>query len=717
MHDQDCPDLPLPSRRHFVAGSAALLASASLFARGTLLRAEGVVDSAAPRGKERNLLTSAYSAEKVASVLIPLVDYKPFPTIHDRAGWDGLRSETRATLLADGEKYLGFHWPEMPATVFLEYARMGNRSDYENIRNRRMGALQALVYAECVEAKGRFTDDIVNGLWATCEESFWGVPAHLYIQKADLGLPDPHDPIVDLFAAQTAALVASAVYLLGDTLDKVNPLVRERCIFEAERRILQPCLAQNFMWMGLPGGKPRHDLPWLVDPKNGEVQAVNNWDAWICWNWLTTILFLDHDAARRAKGVQKAMLCMDKFINTYPDDGGCEEGPGYWSVATGALFEGLELLRSATHDTIDLYKNPMLLQMALYMPRTQIGGEFYINQGDASSILRPDADKLFRMGKRLHSEDIVNFGVATIPPNYLPTTLPSLFDEVELRKHTAEHTPLYRDTWLPETHVMAARKRAGSTEGMYLACIASDNGKSHSHNDTGSFWVYSDGLPILIDLGQESYQKKSFDIHRYEIPTTQSSWHNLPTIGDVRPGKPATQTGPAVGQTTPGDGIDQGVGPQFGASDINYRADDATAELSMELRKAYPAAAKLRSWRRTVRLTRAADKVEINDSYLLDQPMRVTLNLITTCTITEPSKGVLELTNPVWGTTIDPKPGATTAPVRITYDPAQLTYSVETMVLENAELTRNWGSKAFRIRLTAKPATSGKLNLLIATSR
>ena len=70
-------------------------------------------------------------------------------------------------------------------------------------------------------ASGKYLDQIANGIWLICEESFWGVPAHLYIQKADLGLPDPRDPIVDLFAAQTAALVATAVYLLGDTLDKV----------------------------------------------------------------------------------------------------------------------------------------------------------------------------------------------------------------------------------------------------------------------------------------------------------------------------------------------------------------------------------------------------------------------------------------------------------------------------------------------------------------
>jgi hypothetical protein len=132
-----------------------------------------------------------------------------------------------------------------------------------SLRTRQRPSGPGFGYAECVENKGRFFDDITNGIWATCEESFWGVPAHLYIQKADLGLPDPRDPIVDLFAAQTSALLASTVYVLDSTLDAVSPLMRERVYFETERRIFNPLLAQNFMWMGLPGGKARHDLPWV----------------------------------------------------------------------------------------------------------------------------------------------------------------------------------------------------------------------------------------------------------------------------------------------------------------------------------------------------------------------------------------------------------------------------------------------------------------------
>jgi hypothetical protein len=677
-----------PTRRTFLAGTAAVLASSS-----SLLNAQQNADPAAPRGRDRNLLTKAFPADMVKSALIPIESYRPFPTIKDRAGWKGLRAETKAGLISDGEAFLGFHWPEMPATVFLEYARMGNRTDYEGIRGKRNGALKALLFAECVEAKGRFRDDIVNGIWALCEQSFWGVPAHLYIQKADLGLPDPRDPIVDLFAAETAALLATAVYLLGDTLDQVNPLVRERVIFEAERRILEPCLAQNFMWMGLPGGKPRHDLPWLEDPQHGEVQPVNNWDAWICWNWLTVTLFLDHDPERRAKGVAKMMVCLDKFINTYPDDGGCEEGPGYWNVAAGAMMDGLELLRSATHGTVDIYSHPLLLEMALYMPRTQIAGDFYINQGDASSIIHLDADKMYRFGKRLKSKELMSLAVSAIPPNYRPVTVPALFTEVELRSQGMGKAPYYRDVWLRDTHIFAARQQEGSTDGLYLACIASDNGKSHSHNDTGSVWVYSNGLPILMDLGGETYQKKSFDKHRYEIESTQSGFHNLPSVS----------------------GLDEGVGIPFEATDHSYKATEAYAELGMELKKAYPAAAKIKSWRRTVKLTRGAvQSVEMVDAFYLESPEEVILNLMTTCTVTEVSKGVLELKDPVFGHTVNPAPGTTTPLIRIAFDAALLTFAVDVFTSENRELNENWHGKANRIRLKTKgPVSSGKLKVTL----
>jgi hypothetical protein len=673
---------PALSRRQFLYGSAATIAS-----RPALSLAESFapdVDTAAPRGRQRNLLAHACSSEKLKASLIPSDKYHPFPTIQDRAAWGALRPETRKALLEAGEKYLGFHWPEMPATVFLEYARDGNRTHYEGIRNARMGALEALLFAECVEGKGRFLDDIANGLWATCEESFWGVPAHLYIQKSDLGLPDPRDPIVDLFAAQTSALVATTVYLLNTRLDAVSPQLRERAIFEAERRILEPCLSQNFMWMGLPGGKTRHDLPWITVPK-GQVQPVNNWDSWICWNWLTTILFLDRNPDRHLRGVQKVTVCLDKFINTYPDDGGCEEGPSYWNVASGAMFDALELLNSSTSGAINIYGNPLLTNMAMYLNRTHIAADYYINQGDAPPIVHIDVDKLFRFGKRLNNPDVIALATSNLRPDYIPSTLPAIFSETALRAEPRRTPPLFRDTWLPDSRIMAARIRANSTEGLYLACIAADNGKSHSHNDTGSFWLYSNGHPILIDLGQEAYRRQSFNEHRYEIPSTQSAFHNLPTIGSAQ----------------------QFADPSARATDVVYRADDRSAELSMELATAYPAAANLKTWRRTVRLDRTANRVEIDDSYLLTRPTEgVFLGLMTACDVTIPSAGTLRLVS---------KQGA--PPTTIQFDPSLLNATVDTITLDNERLVLHWGATVYRIRLQRQTAAiSGKFRLTILSS-
>src|SRR5579863_9049100 len=174
------------TRRAFVATSAAFAAVAT-----------------------RNLLTSRWSPEKVTASLLPRDQYQPFAT-----GWDTLPEDARAALLTSGERALKGAWEVLPANMALEFARNGNRSRYEALRNRRRNRLQDLVMAERLENTGRFLDEIVNGIWLTCEETFWGVPAHLGAQKAGVGLPDVSEPIVDLFAAETSSLLAWTLYLL-----------------------------------------------------------------------------------------------------------------------------------------------------------------------------------------------------------------------------------------------------------------------------------------------------------------------------------------------------------------------------------------------------------------------------------------------------------------------------------------------------------------------
>ena len=65
----------------------------------------------------------------------------------------------------------------------MEFGRNGNRSRYETLYFKRRNVLALLVLAECIEFKGRFIDDIINGIWTICGESFWGIPASNYISK------------------------------------------------------------------------------------------------------------------------------------------------------------------------------------------------------------------------------------------------------------------------------------------------------------------------------------------------------------------------------------------------------------------------------------------------------------------------------------------------------------------------------------------------------
>ena len=106
-------------------------------------------------------------------------------------------------------------WTPLLATRFLEYARIGNRSEYERENFGRRNKLIALALAECAEGQGRFIDEIANGIWLICEETYWGLPAHIGVQRAGVGLPDAAEPTVDLFAAETAAALAYIDYLLG----------------------------------------------------------------------------------------------------------------------------------------------------------------------------------------------------------------------------------------------------------------------------------------------------------------------------------------------------------------------------------------------------------------------------------------------------------------------------------------------------------------------
>jgi len=625
-------------------------------------------------------LGQQYSVQQLQQLVIPRDDWHPFPNVSDPTGFEKIPKSIRQGYIRQAEKLLDAKWPRLPATVFLQFKRNGNRSNYEKLSFKRRQMLATLVLAEAFERKGRFIDQIINGIWATCEESFWGVPAHMGLQKAGVGLPDVEDPVVDLFAAETAQELAWTYYLLKPELDKVSPLVTSRIEYEVRRRILIPYLNHKDWWyLGYQwrANKESHSPP-------------NNWNPWINSNVLPTALILARDPELRLKLVYKTMDSIDNFVIPYPSDGGSDEGPEYWGRAAGSLLDYLETLKSATGGKIDKFNQPVIRNMGEFIYKTYISDPYFINYGDADAKIHPDPALLYRFGQDTGDSLLTRFasfeyrkqetgnGDATLKLNQLKLlnypfgalnrALPALKSINELLKITPEE-PFSRDVWLPDLQVMAARSNQGSSKGFYLMAKGGTNGASHNHNDVGNFIVYYDGQPVLVDAGAQTYTAKTFSSQRYEIWNNQSRYHNLPDI----------------------NGVMQQNGGQYAARQVDYQNDEQKAQLSMELSGAYPKKAEVHSWKRTIRLNRG-ENVVLNESYVLDDTKgSITENFITPCKPDIRKSGLVVLTDTVNKQTY-----------HLNYPGNQFKPEVEKVSINDTRMSHNWGDHLYHITLTAQ---------------
>lgn len=531
----------------------------------------------------RNLLGTRYSWSDFRSSLLPRDQWKPFPTTPE--AWQAaLTDSLKSALILRAETAARRGFPSLPASLTLEYVRTANRSRYEEVSFNKRHDLLDMAIAEAIEGKGRFLDFILDGVWSVCEESFWGVPAHIGTQKAGSGLPDVEERTVDLFAAETAAVLALTDYLVGPQLEKISPLVRRRIYVETDQRIFKPVQVPN-----------RYGY---LSKKN----KVNNWNPWIMSNWLTAGLLLEKDEERRAQMAYSAMNGLDLYLNGLGDDGGTDEGPMYWFAAGGCAFDALETLQSATNGKVDIFSEPLVKNMASYVYKMHISGPYFVDFADADPKMKPDGLLLFRYGQKVKDDTLARFGAWAFGEFGIPRAINSFMRQRQLWdlltvKAVKQSAPApfreVEDAWFPDVQVMTAR----SAKGLYLATHGGHNDESHNHNDVGDFILYANGQPVIIDAGRGTYTANTFSKRRYQLWFTRSQYHNLPII----------------------NGFGQKEGRKYEARNVRYQQTPAFSSLSMDISKAFPDSAGLASWNRAVTLDRKAEAVRVSDDYVLGQ--------------------------------------------------------------------------------------------------
>ncbi len=525
-----------------------------------------------------------------------------FPKLSEREPWEALKRQPRLELFRSkvrehAEKALSEPIIELSATRFMDYVRNGNRDRYEKDYFARRTSLEQLVLAEAFEYQGRYTDRIIDFLWAILNEPTWCIPAHTGVAGAVAdALPDFELERIDLFSAETSMVVAQTLMLMEEELNAVSPnLVRRVRRILKERAILPITKGVPFWWLCGNG----------------------NWSVWICSNLLNASAAVLEDA--EFTSYAKILLpTVENYIRTYLEDGACDEGASYWNVSPARLLVFLETLYLASDRKLSCYDDPKIRKMGEFIADLWIDGDCFVPFADAgvhSPLLQ--CGVVSRYAERIGSEKLRDFVLR------FRSETPAVSSV-----HSAFICSLAELFWMPEKVTLPAERPDFAAwyecyQGMFvrngrifLAAKGGNNGEHHNHNDVGEFVIAVDGTPLVIDLGRSEYTRFTFSERRYENFILNSFGHNVCSF----------------------NGVGQLAGAEHRAENVRYEPFPGGVRLSMELAGCYPPELGLKHYTRRIEFL-FGKGISVADAWSSERPLEAQLPLYTAVEIVDGSVG------------------------------------------------------------------------------
>lgn len=435
-----------------------------------------------------------------------------------RSTWQAISPAFRANAIENGERALALPWPSLPFSLYRQFVENGNRTNYETPYFERRRMLGSLVLAECVEHRGRFMAQIVEGIWTIIGEPTWVIPAHNKYGR-DIpahAFPLTGRPVLDLFSCDTAALLSLSALLLEEELAAwAGSQIIESIHHQLHERLVAPYLNDHSWWMG------------------GTDDLLNNWTPWCTQNVLLTALTMGLETEERTRLITKAASSLDHWLDHYGEDGCCDEGASYWRAAGLCLWGSLHLLEAAIgEDVASLYKESKIRNIASYITNVHIVDELYLNFADCSPRAGILGAREYLFGKALDDPALMRraledfkahpFDSGNGEYNLFYRLLRLMHGQRLLDEKLPPPSPPTPFIWYPSVGLAIYRKG-----GYTLAVKAGDNDDSHNHNDVGSIILYDGAKPRLIDMGVETYTKTTFNDERYTLHPMQSHYHNV----------------------------------------------------------------------------------------------------------------------------------------------------------------------------------------------
>ena len=642
--------------------------------------------------EDRNFVQGLYnSIEDKSAVFKVGGEWFPYPEYTDREAWDKLTVDHKKLLVKNGEKYLRYKWQNTPAYSYIEFEKDGNREHGSTFADNNE-ALCGLLLAELAEGKGRFIPQLINGIYFWSLAPTWNAHPHTGRDRVtNRNLPNPDVRFIALEGARLGALFSLTLYMFEKEFDKYDPMISKIAYKALEKNIFEPYLNEwNFT----------HGHEWLGFNR-AKGKTVGNWNTFCNTFSIFSFLLCDKNQERLEAALKLCTWSIDQYLEALGLDGACDEGPSYWNMAGGKVYDFARMMYDASGGAFNMFADDQIRRIGEWKSKTHIGDGWVLPFGDGEAHNWGDKEILFRFGEDIGSQELKNFSLYLLADPKKEEFRISTYFKYDPYRHLevmryqekmrAEQKAaleaaggdfqkmmvnLRKDVtseWYPDTQHAALR-----TDNLwFLGAKGGHNNECHNHNDVGSGILFIEYCPVLIDPGVATYGKNTFGPNRYKQWNVRSEWHNLPLV----------------------NGQVQMEGKQYAAKDS--KCDVKMNTFSTDFAGAYPEEAKCVSWHRTYKLTRK--ELVITDKYALAERTGETAeHFITHGRPYLPGEEINGYLVKEGEVIIAARnyAGDKNVYVSMSY-PKELTVSLEKKVLDDKRMKKSWKDSIYRLRFVA----------------
>lgn len=467
--------------------------------------------------------------------------------------------------------------PVFKRSIYRLWLRKGNRTVHQEAESNRSKQLELAALALWLDHPKADLDYLQDLLWAYCDDYSWVMAAHDYA-------------VNDLGSTMRGARLAEILFAFED---QIEPEVADRVHGEIERRIFRN----------------------VVNYENREFwhTARMNWNHVCNGSVIRTALLEIKDAETLARLIHPMIQNMTYAIDGFTDDGGCEEGAGYWGFGFGNFVQAAYALHCRTGGELNIMSDKKLERISRFPLATHIDGLHRTGFADTNkgvvALLTalqinhfwsvPEIYELCaRVPKRIANVSSVQEPrhlekyTSSVPKGAGQLDARDMHSLALYRGQKATGQPDNADYVLPGLGMVKMRGKPGRDQ-VTVAALAGNNGVPHNHNDIGSFQVYVRGRMVLTDPGGPLYNKQTFRGDRYAILWCRSNGHSVPII----------------------DGKEQQAGSKyFGKLSVEGLNEAGRKQATIDMSRAYPRGI-VKKLVRTLELDSARNKLTIEDAY------------------------------------------------------------------------------------------------------